>query len=221
MKNLEIKEMFRNNTDDKLNIYLSTLLAKCKDIEKENNLIALIMLILILLFYMADISQTESIQIGPLSIKDINSIKVFIPLVFAFLIFRYILISAHKAELHKIIKVFTKDFFNFNDSAQDDPLHMDDFTRTILPFSIYGELGNLSYKGKSKFGCFGAILIIPISGLALVPFILEFIWIKKFIIDFSTLNYTQKTSVILSIWILAISLYYFVHNMIIAVKENN
>lgn len=221
MKNEEINEIIKKNSDDKLNIYLSALLSKCKDIEKENNFIALVMLILILLFYMADISKTESIQIGPISIKDINSIKVFIPLVFAFLIFRYIVISAHKAELHKIIKVFTRDFFKFKDLIEEDALRMDDFTRTILPFSIYGDLSNLSHKGKSKFGCFGALLIFPLSSIVIIPFVLEFIWIKQFIIDFSKLNFTQKSSIILSIWILVISLYYFVHNMIIAVKENN
>ena len=221
MKKEEINEIIKNNSDDKLNIYLSALLSKCKDIEKENNFIALVMLILILLFYMADISKTESIQIGPISIKDINSIKVFIPLVFAFLIFRYIVISAHKAELHKIIKVFTRDFFKFKDLIEEDALRMDDFTRTILPFSIYGDLSNLSHKGKSKFGCFGALLIFPLSSIVIIPFVLEFVWIKQFIIDFSKLNFTQKSSVILSIWILVISLYYFVHNMIIAVKENN
>lgn len=220
MKNREVNDIFENNTDDKLNIYLNILLSKCKDISMESNLIAIIMLILILLFYMADFAQPESLQIGPLSIKDINSVRVFIPLVFAFLIFRYIVISAHKAELHKIIKEYTKKFFNFDDPIADDNLHMDDFTRSLLPFSIYSEIGKLSHKGKSKFGCFGALLIIPISGLAFVPFILEYIWIKKYLLEYNTLNFTQKSSVVLSIWILAISIYYFIHTMIIGVKEN-
>lgn len=220
MKNTEVKEIFENNTDDKLNIYLNILLSKCKDIAIESNLIAIIMLILILLFYMNDFAQPESLQIGPLSIKDINSIKIFIPLVFAFLIFRYIVISAHKAELHKIIKEYTKKFFNFDNPIPDDELYMDDFTRSLLPFSIYSEIGKLSHKGKSKFGCFGALLIIPISGLAFVPFILEYIWIKQYLIEYDTLNFTQKSSVILSIWILAVSIYYFIHIMIIGIKEN-
>ena len=123
MKNTEVKKIFENNTDDKLNIYLNIILSKCKDIAIESNLIAIIMLILILLFYMADFAQPESLQIGPLSIKDIDSVKFFIPLVFAFLIFRYIVISAHKAELHKIIKEYTKNFFSFDDSILDNDLH--------------------------------------------------------------------------------------------------
>jgi len=220
MNDTEIKRLFSNNTEDKLNTYLSILLSKCKDISIESNLLSIIMLVLVLLFYMSDFAQPENLQIGPLSVKDINSIKIFIPLVFAFLIFRYILISAHKAELHKIIKEYSKEFFNFKDPISEDVLHMDDFTRTLLPFSIYSEIGKLSHKGNSKFGCIGALLIVPISFLSIVPFVLEFIWIKNYLIDFDTFNFTQKSSLILSIWILLISLYYFIQTMIISIKEN-
>lgn len=219
MKNLEIKKILLENTDDKLSEYLSILLDKCKEIAKESNVIALFMLILILLYYMADFSQLESLQIGPVGIKDINSIKIFIPLVFSFLIFRYIVLSAHKAELHKIIKEFSTEYFNFEDPLSEDVLHMDDFTRSLLPFSIYSEIGKLSHKGKSKFGCFGAILTIPISAIAIVPFVLEYYWIKEFIMQFDSLNFTQKSSVVLSIWVSIISIYYFIHTMIIGVRE--
>lgn len=220
MNDTEIKEILSNNTEDKLNTYLSILLSKCKDISIESNLLSLIMLVLILLFYMADFAQLENLRIGPLSIKDINSIKIFIPLVFAFLIFRYILISAHKAELHKIIKEYSKKFFNFTDPISEDVLHMDDFTRSILPFSIYSEIGKISHKGNSKFGCIGGLLIVPISFLSFAPFILEFIWIKNYLIDFEKFNFTQKSSLVLSIWILLISVYYFIQTMIISIKEN-
>lgn len=218
MKNYEVKDILIKNNDDKLNIYLNILLSKCKDIAIESNLIAIIMLILILLFYLTDFAKADSLQIGPLSIKDINSVKVFIPLVFSFLILRYFIISSHKAELHKIIKEFSKNHFCFETS--ENIFFIDDFTRSLLPISIYDEIGKLNYKDKSKLGCIGALLIFPISGLAFTPFIFEFIWIKKYIYEFNTLNLMQKSSVILSIWILLISVYYFFHTMKIEIKEN-
>lgn len=221
MRTDEIKDIISQNSDEKLNQYLSILLDKCKDIARESNLIALFMLILIFLYYLADFSELESLQIGPIVIKNINSIKVFIPLVFAFLIFRYIIISSHKAELHKIIKRFTVDYFNYDDMSSEKIIQMDDFTRSILPFSIYSEINKLSYKGKSKFGCLGAILILPITLIAFIPFILEYYWIKEFIIQFNCLNFTQKSSVVMSIWILVISIYYTIHTMIIGIKEGN
>lgn len=220
MKNEEITNIFYKNTDEKLSEYLTILLSKCKDIARESNIIAIFMLLLIFLYYMLDFSQLESLQIGPAEIKDASSIKVFIPLVFAFLIFRYIILSAHKAELHKIIKEFSIEYFGFEDPISKDVIHIDDFSRTVLPFSIFSDISNLTHKGKSKFGCIGGLLIIPIGAIAIVPFILEYYWIKEFINQFENLNFTQKSSVILSIWIITLSIYYFIHNIIITVKEN-
>lgn len=220
MNKSEIKKIFLSNTDEKLSIYLEILLSKCKDIAKESNVIAVFMLILILLFYLTGFSQLESLQVGPVEIDDVNSIKIFIPLVFAFLVFRYIIISAHKAELHKIITEFSSEYFDYEDSIPVDELHMDDFTRSILPFSIYSEISKLAHKGKSKFGCFGAFLIFPISAISFIPFVLEYFWIKEFILQFETLNFYQKSSIVLSIWIIIISIYYFIHTMIISVNEN-
>lgn len=220
MKKHEITKILLSNSDEKLSEYLTIILAKCKDIAKESNVIAVFMLILILLYYMTDYSQLDSLQIGPIGINDINSIKVFIPLVFAFLIFRYIVLSAHKAELHKIVEEYSKEYFGFDDEVPKDVVHLDDFTRSVLPFSLYSEINNLTNKGKSKLGCIGAILIFPMTAIAIVPFILEYYWIKEFLIKFEELNFTQKSSVILSVWIILISFYYFIHNMIVKVKEN-
>ncbi len=216
----EIKTILLRNNPEKLAIYLSIILEKCKDIAKESNMIGVFMAILVFLYYMADFKQLESLQIGPLSISDIKTVKIFIPLVFAFLIFRFVLLGAHKAELHKIIKEYTIEYFKFEDKIQQNALYMDDFTRSILPFSLYGEIGKLGHKGKSKFGCFGAILLFPITGFAVLPFILEYIWTKSFVEKYDTLNFTEKSTVVLTIWMLVLSLYYFIHTIIISIKEN-
>jgi len=217
MKNEEIEQIINQTESDKLNLYLSILLSKCKDIEKENNFIALIMILLVLLFYSASFGELDTLQIGPISIKQINSVKIFIPLVFSFLIFRYLIISSHKAEIEKIIKIFSRDFFNVENN---DIEKLDDFTRSILPISIYAEINNLTTKGKSKFGCFGAILIFPIVGIALIPYTLQFIWLKDFLINYDKFNFFQKSAIVLSIWITILSLYYFIHSIIIRMKEN-
>ena len=212
MKIKELRNILKENEDDKLRIYLDLILSKCKDMARESNLIALLMLLLILLFYLTEFSKVESISVGPISIKDLNSVKVFIPLVFAFLILRYILISAHKAELNKIIIEYTKNYFNYKDPLPEDVLHLDDFTRSILPFSIYSEINKLNNRGSSKIGCLGAVLVFPIIGLTFVPFILEYVWIKQYILVFDELNFIQKSSIILSVWIIAISIYYIIHH---------
>ncbi|WP_445454505.1 hypothetical protein [Flavobacterium sp. 25HG05S-40] len=220
MTNNEIKETINQNSAEKNSIYLNIVLDKCNAVSKEGNVIALVMLLLILLYYLADATKSGSVEIGPLSFSNLNAIKIFIPLVFAFLIFRFVLLSAHKAELHKIVKEYTIEFFNYKNPIQNDVTQMDDFTRSLLPFSLFSELGTLSYKGKSKLGCFGALLIFPIILFSFIPFLLEFYWIKEFVLKYDSLNATEKWSINITIWIIALSIYYFIHNIIINIKEN-
>lgn len=219
MKSKEIYGILQSNDKDKLNFYLSTILSKSKDIEKENNKLGIMMIILILLFYLIDYTKADNLYIGPISIKDLNSIKIFIPLVFAFLLLRYKVINSHKAELIRIVKIFSQKHFNF-DNSNVKLEFTDDFTRTILPISLYEEFNKLNYKGTSKFGCLGALFVFPLSiGVTLFPLIIEFIWLKTFIADFKSLNLYEKASVVLTIWIIILAIYYLIHTMIISAKE--
>ena len=182
--------------------------------------LGIIMLILILLFYLIDNTKAESLSIGPISIKDLNSIKIFIPLVFAFLILRYQVINSHKAELIRIVKKFSLLYFDF-DNSNTKPEFTDDFTRTLLPISIYEEFNKLNYKGTSKIGCIGAIFTFPLTiGLTLLPFIFEYVWIKDLILDFKNLVLFEKVTIVLTIWTIILTLYYFIHTIVISIKEN-
>lgn len=221
MKEKEIKNLLQSNDTERLNFYLSAILSKSKDIEKENNKLGLMMIFLILLFYLIDYTKADTLNIGPISIKDLSSIKVFIPLVFSFLLLRYKVINSHKAELIRIVKLFSQRHFNF-DNSNIKPEFTDDFTRTLLPISLYEEFNKLNYKGTSKFGCLGAIFVFPLSiGITLFPLFMEFIWLKEFMTGFKALDLYEKASIILTIWIIIIAIYYFVHTMIISAKEYN
>jgi len=220
MKESEIEQLIDLNPDDKLSFYLTNLLSKSKEIEKENNMLGIMMLVLILLYYLIENTKAGSLNIGPISIKDVASIISFIPLVFAFLILRYTLINSHKAELIRIVKKFSSKYFSYENSNIDIAF-TDDFTRTLLPISIYEEFNKLNYKGTSKIGCIGAILTFPLSiGLTVAPYYLEYIWIKELIERYSVLNYIEKISILGTIWILLLSIYYLIHTMVITVKEN-
>ncbi|KFC20563.1 hypothetical protein [Chryseobacterium sp. FH1] len=98
---------------------------------------------------------------------------------------------------------------------------MDDFVRSIFPFSIYSEINNLAFKGKSVLGCLGAILIFPLTIiLTLAPFILEFILLKDLIKNWQESNFLAKASITLTIWLILISFYFPLHKFIIVFKEN-
>ncbi|CAI8252130.1 MAG: Uncharacterised protein [Formosa sp. Hel1_33_131] len=218
MKEQEIDKLIQSNEGDKLSFYLSNLLSKSKEIEKENNKLGIMMLILILLFYLIDYTSANSLNIGPITIKDLAEIRIFIPLVFAFLILRYKVINSHKAELIKIIKKISNQHFSY-DNKNVDIAFIDDFTRTLLPISIYEEFNKFNYKKTS--GCIGTIIILPLSiALMLIPYIFEYFWLKELIIDFLGMNFYGKTSTIITIWVLILSIYYFIQTMRLSIIEN-
>ncbi len=223
MKISTVKEIIKNNSDEKILNYYNSLINKCNEISKECNFLGILMLLIFLINYIIDYSKLGSIEIGIIQIKDANSIKIFFPLIFTFLILRYIVISAHKSEINQILNIISQDFFNSSeDENKDNSVYfsVDDFPATFLPFSLYQEFSNVAKKGKSKLGCFGAIIIFPLSIiLSALPFLLDFYWIYKLILNWSEYNVIQKLSIFFTIWILFVIFYYIIHKAIIQGKE--
>ena len=217
MKISTLKKIIKNNSEEKNFNYYNSLINKSNEISKECNFLGILMLLIFLINYVIDYSKLESIEIGILQIKDAISLKIFFPLVFTFLILRYILISAHRTELNQILNIFSQDFFNVNDKENVDEtpfFAVDDFSATFLPFSIYQEFNNISRKEKSKLGCIGAIIIVPFSLiLTVLPLILDIYYIYNLITNWSEYNLIQKSSIVFTIWIMVVIFYYIIHKL--------
>ena len=217
MTEKEIKQLIENNKPDRLNLFLSGILDKAKNLDKQLNLTSIGMLILILLYYLGKSNIGSEIQLGPLKINDTTTLLYILPLVFSFLILRFVILSAHKAEIKKLIKVFAKQYFAFDNSIVD-VLFTDDFTRLILPVSIYDEIGKFNLKTKT--GCLSVILTLPMILLAFAPYFFVSIWTYPQLSKFAILGLYDKILVICTLWVLLLSIYYFIKTMILGVKEN-
>ncbi len=222
MKKSDIDNILESNNQENINFYFSQLISKTKDIDSENNRLSLFMLLLILFYYLTDFAAIDSINVGPLSIGNIESVKIFIPLIFSFLIFRFVIINSHRAELKKIIRKFSYKHFKF-DNQNLDIVFVDDFSRTLMPVSIYDELNK--FNAKSKAGCLNSILMIPLVAIpaiaiSIAPFIFEFFWLKPMINDFMNLGILKKVIIILTIWMLILSVVYFFKTAVLGVRED-
>lgn len=217
MTEKEIKQLIENNQPDRLNLFLSGILDKSKNLDRQLNLTSIGMLVLILIYYLGELNLGSEIQLGPLKINDTTALLYILPLIFSFLIFRFVILSSHKAEIKKLIKVFAKDYFAF-DNSKVDILYTDDFTRLILPISIYDEIGKFNLKTRT--GCLSVILTLPMILLAFAPYFFVIIWTYPQFSKFSILGLYDKILVISTIWILALSIFYFIKTMILGIKEN-
>lgn len=217
MTEKEISQLIENNQPDRLNLFLSRILDKSKNLDRQLNLTSIGMLVLILIYYLGKLNVGSEIQLGPLKINDSTTLLYILPLIFSFLIFRFVVLSSHKAEMKKLIKVFTKDYFAF-DNSKVDILFTDDFTRLILPVSIYDEIGKFNLKTKT--GCLSVLLTLPMILLSVAPYFFVVIWTYPQLIKFSTLSLYDKTLIVITIWVLLLSVFYFIKTMIVGVKEN-
>lgn len=218
MTEKEIKLLIKNNQPERLNLFLSGILDKSKSLDRQINLTSIGMLILILIYYLGELNIGSEIQLGPLKIDDVKTLLYIFPLIFSFLILRFVILSSHKAEVKKLIKIFANDYFNF-DNSKVDILFTDDFTRLILPVSIYDEIGKFNLKTKT--GCLSVLLTFPMLFIAVAPYFFVIIWTYPQLSNFSMLGLYDKILLISTIWIFSLSILYFIKTMIIGVKENN
>lgn len=220
MTKSEIESLFNNNDEDKLRTIFQNLISKMTVINKESNRLGIMMIIVIFFYYLIEVKLAESVGLGPIRITNLVPLKTFIPLIFAFLILRYKIVSSHKAEIIRIAKMFSRLFFQFEDSNKNKDIFTDDLTRLMMPISMYEEINKLNYKGKSIFGCLGSIIILPVfTSISITPYILQYFWVKELLKTFSSLDLVGKIAVVLTIVVIVISIYYFVQNLMISVKE--
>ena len=212
----EIAQLIKSNDSDRLNLFLTNILEKAKNIDKQLNLTSLAMLILILIYYLGELNLESELQLGPLKFNDLNTLLYILPLTLSFFILRFVILSSHKAELKKLIKVFAHDYFAF-DNSKVDMVFTDDFTRLILPLSLHDEIGKFNLKTKT--GCFSIILIIPVLAISLAPYYFVITWTYPHVIEFSSINIYDKILTISTVWIFFVSIFYLIKTMIIGVKE--
>ena len=217
MTEIEIKRLISVNQPETLNLFLSSIIEKSKNIDKQLNLISLGMLILILIYYLGEVHTQTEIQIGPIKISDTSVLLFVLPLILSFLTLQFLILSSHKAELKKIIQVFAKEYF-FYDNTIDDILYTDDLTRIILPVSLSDEINKFNFK--TKVGCLSVILMFPMFFVAITPYLFIAIWTYPQLVQFSSLQYFNKTLVVITIWIILLSIFYFIKTMVVGSKEN-
>ena len=219
MTEKEIDEFIQNNTVENLKDFFNVLIEKLNTTNKRNDKLSLLMGVLIIAYFIIDKSVISSINLGPISINDISLTKLFIPLVFAFVLLLYATLNAHRAMLLQNIKRIGSRLYELKDSPLEDPYYANSFLRLIMPFSMWEEI-NSKYIGKGKFGCLALFMILPIFPLIFVPFIFEFFAVKTMIQNNWGNGFFEKTIIILTIWIILASIMYYIKLFSSSIKEN-
>jgi len=217
MTETEINQIIETNESEKLNLFLNEVLEKARTLDKQIYLTTIGMILIFLIYYLGELNLGSELQLGPLKINDTKILFNIFPLIFSFLILRFVILSSHKAEIKKIVRVFVKHYFNY-DNTKIDALYTDDFSRVIMPVSLYDEIGKFNLKTKA--GCFSVMLTLPMLLIAITPYIILGLWTYPQILNFTNLEFYNKVFVCGTIWLFLLSIFYLIKTMIVGAKES-
>ncbi|MFA5296645.1 MAG: hypothetical protein WC389_00375 [Lutibacter sp.] len=219
MTDKEINEFIQDNSPENLKDFFKILIDKLNTTNKRNDKLSLIMGLLIVAYFIIDKNIVSNISLGPISINDVSLTKLFIPLIFAFVLLVFATLNAHRAVLLKNIKKIGKVHYNLKETPLEDPYYSNSFLRLIMPFSYLEEL-NSKYINNGKYSWPAFFMILPLFPLILSPFIFEFYAVKTMILNNWENGILEKIVIILTVWIITTSIIYYVKLLSSTIKEN-
>ncbi len=208
MTRREILKFVEQNDKDNIDKYNAVLLEKLRDLNKRNDRISILLIILTIIFFFASKVTESSLQLGPFVIKDFTLLTKLAPPVFAFSLVEFALVNGHRAETIKVIKWIFLSRFNQTITEKDfNDGHTSFYLRLFLPFSIWNDI--LKLDEDKKIGCGMVLLFLPLFAVFLWPFYFEYVSIKN-LIQHNWAEWTTKISVGLSIYLNIIFFYYYI-----------
>lgn len=201
-------EFVQNNAGERIIGYYDKLYNKAEDLGKRNNRLSLYMIILGAGYFLITKSTFSTLQLGPLSVNDFTLFTKLTPPLFSYFLLEFAVVNSHRAELLKTLKWLNLSIYKHDITVRDlDDSYYNFFTRLSLPFSIWQDLMKVNDK-KETLGWGGVVIFLPLIGIVLLPFYFEFIAIRAVITNFWG-DWTGKASVIVSVWLMLATLYFY------------
>ncbi len=203
----EILKFITENSDEKLLNYFEKVCDKQKELNERINKISIYFLLSALVFFILPFTTKADIQVGPMTLSNNTIVYKLLPLFFSYISLEFAVATNHKGEVMKILKLLSLHLYkqNVEDDYFKNPHRLNFFSRVIIPFSFWTEINNSLDK---KIGCFGAILLLPALIVMFLPFYFEFVSLKFIVLNFWT-DWITKFSVIVSLWLILITFYFY------------
>jgi hypothetical protein len=207
----EIVNFIDTNSKEDIHDYYEKLLEKQKDLDSRITRISLYFILAIFLFYVLPFTVNTSVQLGPISISNPILIYKLIPIFFSYIFLEYAIVTNCKGQTMKLLKILSSHIYKqkIENDYFKNRYRVNFFTRLVLPFSFWSELNNALEK---KVGCIGALLLIPAFSIIFIPFYFEFTCIKFILLNYWS-SWLTKISIILSVWLLLVTSYFFYQTM--------
>lgn len=208
MTRQEIVKFINDNDVERIINYNNKLFDTLKELNKRNDRLTLFLIVIVLAYFLTSKATFSSLQFGPFSVNDFTLIPKLTPLLFAYFLLEFALLNGHRADILKTMKWIHLSLYKQELTKKDyEEGQYSFFTRLILPFSRWTEIYKVS--DDKPIGCIGLFILTPLTIFLLLPFYFEIITIKNVINNYWA-DWIGKASVILSIWLILIVIYYYI-----------
>jgi hypothetical protein len=216
-----LKFIVDNDENEHLLDFYNKTYEKLKEINKRIDKLTAYLIIVVFVFLITSKSSIQSFQVGPISINDITLIVKLLPILFSYLLTDLVVSSSHKGELFMTVKLISVSLYKQDIDHKHLGNHKHNLiTRLVMPFSYSMELSKLNSDKVSVIqALFGFFIILPVLSLIFLPFYFEFYMVRDIYSNYMTDN-LGKISFYLSIWIMALMLYYLISTAIRNIKDH-
>ncbi|TAJ11951.1 hypothetical protein DMA11_14715 [Marinilabiliaceae bacterium JC017] len=219
MTKKEIETFIAINKEDDIKSFFDKLLTKLDASNRSNDKILIWMAFLIFIYFSIDLDIFSQLKLGPIVLTDNSFIKLFTPLIFNYLLLKFVTLNAHRSLIINNIRQIGGRFYNLKEGVDENATYSNAFLQIIMPFSLWEEV-NSKYMNKGKTGCLTFLMISPLFILLFAPLIFEYIIIRDLIVDFWQISWVQKTVTITTIWIFLAVIIYYIKAVKIKMTEN-
>jgi len=218
MNKKEILNFIDSNNDENIKDYFYKLIEKLDGIKRENNKIQIWLVVLVFIHFGIDFDFFKEINLGPVNLKtDNHFIKLFIPIVFTFMLLQFATLNSQRAIIISNIREIGTKLFNLETNLAEKSMYSNKFLRTLMPFSMSEEV-NDKFLQNGNIGFITFILTLPLFLLLSTPFIYEYIAIKDHLLNFWGKNWFENLIIILNIWLLIVVFGYYIKLFTLAFK---
>ena len=166
------------------------------------------LILVILFFFISSNLEIDTLQIGPVAIKNTSIVTIILPVLYFSFIFTIISMSMYKSELYFGIKKLGKKIYNNDYNCPNIYDHQNNFIdRISLPFS-YSSFGKqmIVKEGGIASVIFGLAVLYPVILIFLALFGIAFLMLRAlWLVHYSkTLG---KISFWVSIWMILFIIY--------------
>jgi hypothetical protein len=169
---LIIKFISENETNELLPAYFDKCYENLKDLNKSEEKFTVGLVLLVFLHIVFSKDSISSLNIGPISVKDISIIPKLLPILTTYVLFNMYAIEKHKANVLNAIKIYSYTFYKQDYKSEHlKKMRTTFITKLYLPFSFSVVISSLLDEKPSLIkSIMGFIILLPTIVLGLLPF---------------------------------------------------